>query len=273
MNLFDETIKNMFSFLDNKYVYAGVYLFLMLYASLVAPKLPSYIVKIFDNLFVKLLFFFLIVYVIVRNPTVAIVATISVMVILLIINNIKTTNETMADIEKENDSKGTISEAECPCNFNTQNEDLGFDQYNVDQPMDYDDLKNENELNLYNKCNGANHEIENMLKRRDENIRVQLFPNVENLHQQSSNIITGGRELFGQENQQVIIPEVSMEDLAEEVRRRVNGEGTVEEIKQKCDEVASEFKANIMRHYNRSEYNADGVVVGNDEDLKLYASI
>ena len=47
--------------LENKYVSGGVKLFLILYAALVAPKLPAFVAKLLKNPVVKLTILFLII--------------------------------------------------------------------------------------------------------------------------------------------------------------------------------------------------------------------
>ena len=49
MDKIDNAIRNSLSFLDNEYVNAGLSLFLILYAGMVAPKLPKYIIKTFEK--------------------------------------------------------------------------------------------------------------------------------------------------------------------------------------------------------------------------------
>ena len=86
---FDSSINTVMDKVDhNEYVSTALSLFLILYAAVAAPRLPKYVVKLFDNIFVKLLLFFLIAYIARRNPTVAILSAIAVMVTLLTLNKI-----------------------------------------------------------------------------------------------------------------------------------------------------------------------------------------
>ena len=87
---FDSNVKDIFSYVDNnEYITIGLALFLILYASFAAPMLPRSILRLFDNPIVKLLVFFLIVYVARKNVTVAIIAAICVMVTLHALNKLK----------------------------------------------------------------------------------------------------------------------------------------------------------------------------------------
>ena len=74
---FDNTVKHYLAFLDNEYVNAGLFVFLILYASVAAPKLPEYVAKLFDNTAFRLLIFFLIAYISQKSPSVAVVAAIA----------------------------------------------------------------------------------------------------------------------------------------------------------------------------------------------------
>ncbi len=80
MQQFDATAKDYLAFLDNEYVSAALTLFLIVYAGVAAPKLPENVARLFDNPLVKFLVFFLIAYMARKNPTVAIIAAIGLMV-------------------------------------------------------------------------------------------------------------------------------------------------------------------------------------------------
>lgn len=99
MDKIDNAIRDSLSFLDNEYVNAGLSLFLILYAGMVAPKLPGYIVKAFDNYFVKLVMFFLIVYISRKDVTIAIISAVAVMVTLIALDRFKIA-ENMMNVER-----------------------------------------------------------------------------------------------------------------------------------------------------------------------------
>ena len=65
---------------DNATVSASVGLFLVLYAGLAAPKLPRSVAMLFDNYAFKLVIMFLIAYMSSKNSSVAIVATVALVV-------------------------------------------------------------------------------------------------------------------------------------------------------------------------------------------------
>lgn len=78
--------------LDNKYVAAMVRVFLILYASLVAPKLPSGLAALFQNAVFKVLVLFLIVYVGMKDPTVALLVAVGFTVSMVTLNKLETVN-------------------------------------------------------------------------------------------------------------------------------------------------------------------------------------
>ena len=110
---FDNTVKGWLSFIDdNEYVTAALTIFLIVYASYAAPKLPPYILKLFDNPLFKLLIFFLIVYTAKKNPTVAIIAAVAFMVTIHALNKLKLDQMMMALVCKEKEHMANIQEHE-----------------------------------------------------------------------------------------------------------------------------------------------------------------
>lgn len=86
-NQFDRTVSSYLSFLDNEYVSATLSLLLILYASVIAPKLPEGVLKYFNNPFVQILLFFIIIFVANNNATLALLIAIAVLVTLMVVNN------------------------------------------------------------------------------------------------------------------------------------------------------------------------------------------
>ncbi len=76
-----EEIKTFMTTVDkNKYVSSAIALFLILYASLAAPKLPRRFAKIFKNPIVQIIIFFLIAYTAKKDPKIAIIAAVGLMI-------------------------------------------------------------------------------------------------------------------------------------------------------------------------------------------------
>jgi hypothetical protein len=103
---FDNTVKGWLSFVDNnEYISAAIALFLIVYASYAAPKLPPAILKLFDNPLFKLLIFFLIVYIARKSPTVAIIAAVGLMVTIHALNKFKINQSMMSMLCKHEKEK------------------------------------------------------------------------------------------------------------------------------------------------------------------------
>jgi hypothetical protein len=84
------------------------------YASMIAPKLPEKILKLFDYVLVKLVMLFLIVYLMKKNVTVAIVASIALIVTIMALDKLKFGNE-MMQIVGSNISSESDDLAACNC--------------------------------------------------------------------------------------------------------------------------------------------------------------
>ena len=90
MEQFNNTVKEWMSYLNNnEYFTAFIALFLIVYASYAAPRLPPYILEMFDNVWVKLILFFLIAYSARKNATVAIISAIALLATLQVLNSYK----------------------------------------------------------------------------------------------------------------------------------------------------------------------------------------
>ena len=64
----------------NQYASSAIILFLILYASLVAPVLPPFIAGLFENPFFKFIFLFLIPLALKYSPAVSLLATVALLV-------------------------------------------------------------------------------------------------------------------------------------------------------------------------------------------------
>lgn len=102
---FDDNVKGWLSFIDsNEYVTAALGLFLIVYASYAAPRLPPNILKLFDYPVVKLIIFFLIVYAAKVNPTIAIIAAVGVMVTIHALNKMQFDEKVMILANRQQES-------------------------------------------------------------------------------------------------------------------------------------------------------------------------
>jgi len=115
MENLDNFVKKHTSWLDDPYVSGFLIVFLIVYASMAAPKLPNYIANLFDNTFFKLFIFFLIVYVSKRNATVALVAAVALMVSIMALQRIKVGEEMMAVVTGEGKKRIRMGNCVCEC--------------------------------------------------------------------------------------------------------------------------------------------------------------
>jgi hypothetical protein len=99
-NEFDKHVNGLLSGVSgNQYLSTALSIFLILYASLAAPKLPEGIAKLFDNVFFKGVICFLIAYMGNRNPTVAIISAVGLIVSLQTLQRYEI-NKQMVDVAK-----------------------------------------------------------------------------------------------------------------------------------------------------------------------------
>jgi len=85
----DSVLKVVSTLDNNRYVSLGLLAFLVVYAALVAPRLPAYAASVFDNPLFRVLVFFLIAYSAQTNPTAAILAAVGVLISMQRLNRIK----------------------------------------------------------------------------------------------------------------------------------------------------------------------------------------
>ncbi len=90
----------------NDYLSAAISLFLIVYAGYAAPRLPDSIVRLFENNWFKLLLFFLIAYSAKGNPTVAIIASVALMVSLMVLTDRRVDKKMMELVDRAAESRG-----------------------------------------------------------------------------------------------------------------------------------------------------------------------
>jgi len=90
MNRISKLLMRPLQLLENKYIAGGVKIFLILYAAMVAPKLPMFMAKALKNPVVKLLILFLIVYTGVKDPMMSLLVAVGFTVSMLTLNKLET---------------------------------------------------------------------------------------------------------------------------------------------------------------------------------------
>ena len=82
----EKTLQPLNNFLRNEYVTGVVALFVVLYASNVAPRLPDVVIDLFNNPIFRVFVLFLVAYVANKNPAVALLVSVAFVVTLNVIN-------------------------------------------------------------------------------------------------------------------------------------------------------------------------------------------
>ena len=121
-NNFDTQVDSYLGFLKNEYAVAGISLFLILYAGVIAPKLPSNILKWFDNWIVQVALFFAIVYISKKNATVALITAVAVLVTLMVANN-------QITLKSATDAVTAEKFASCGCSSDDDSDDSQSDAH------------------------------------------------------------------------------------------------------------------------------------------------
>jgi len=86
---------------SNKILSSVLGLFLVLYAALAAPKLPKSVTKWFDNTWFKLGFMFLIAYMATKDPSVAIISAVALLVTLQTLSAQKTAENVVQAVQSK----------------------------------------------------------------------------------------------------------------------------------------------------------------------------
>lgn len=162
----DNAVDSYLGFLKNEYVVTGVTLFLILYAGIIAPRLSPRFLALFDNWIVQVALFFGIVYLSEKNVTVAIIATIALLVTLMSLNNYKVLRVVRLN---ENFCGCSDSITDHPDTPIIDDEDLDLD-FNEDLELERD----------LNRDQGVAHE--QVLDQDAEEVQGVLDENIEELH-------------------------------------------------------------------------------------------
>jgi hypothetical protein len=107
---FQKIQNNTTNFFNNKYLKAVLYIILILYASVIAPKLPDWMIPYLEYPIVKIFIIFIIGLLATQDATAAIIATIGVTITYLFINDLQHTKyiQNINNKEKEKEKKMCI---------------------------------------------------------------------------------------------------------------------------------------------------------------------
>tara|TARA_B110001454_G_C12701262_1_gene426655 strand:- start:548 stop:1288 length:741 start_codon:yes stop_codon:yes gene_type:complete len=79
--------------IENQYVAGGLKLFLVLYAGMIAPKLPNFIAKLFKNAIVKMVVLFLIIYTGIKDPMMSLMIAVGFTLTMVSLNRLETAKD------------------------------------------------------------------------------------------------------------------------------------------------------------------------------------
>jgi hypothetical protein len=159
-NQLSETYESINNFTNKKlsFLNTNVYLapvlgvLLVLYASLAAPKLPKSIVKLFDNMIVKLVFIFLLCYTSTHSPISAIVISVCILLSIQMLAYYESSDKMLNLIHKTQEEKEKVKENENKLNVNGNHNNMinisnETNVSGVDKTKLYSYVNNDSEMN------------------------------------------------------------------------------------------------------------------------------
>jgi hypothetical protein len=177
-----------FNFLNNNTVKAVLYIILILYASVIAPKLPNWIIPYLEDPLVKIFIVFIIGWLATNDVIAAIIATVGVAVTYIFISEIKVTNcvNNICDNEEEETKEPKRHESKEPKRHESK-ESKEDNTYNLEHfnSLNYNSYINHDEEHFDNniKEHFINHDEEhfdNHIKEHFINHDEEHFDNHDN---------------------------------------------------------------------------------------------
>jgi hypothetical protein len=145
-----QLLKNPKTFFQNKYVKAVLYIILILYASVIAPKLPNWIIYYLEYPIVKLFIVFIVGLLASQDTTAAIIATIGVTITYLFISEYKDTNDIQKIYDDENDKNDENNETKKMCNQSIKSNVEHFNTNDVTTTYNVEHFNTKNENTAHN---------------------------------------------------------------------------------------------------------------------------
>lgn len=153
MERFNTGVKNTFSTLklDNEYVSAIIIVFLVVYASMAAPRLPESVAKLFEKDVFRFVVFFAVAYLAKQNATVAVVAALALLVTLQAVNRLTMEREMRTMVENSMAMRPEPEQA--PVEFQQDPNDYRNNFYpaKVEEPVENLDRPMSDEVTGYNE--------------------------------------------------------------------------------------------------------------------------
>ena len=112
MDTVDKVASQYSTWMENKYVYNSLLLFLILYASKYAPALPSFLQKLFDTGLGKLIMMFILLFVFTKNVKVSILSALIIFVLIIVLKVLVGEKEPFDELPKKEVKLGNCT---CQC--------------------------------------------------------------------------------------------------------------------------------------------------------------
>ena len=132
--------------LKNKYVRAILYIILIFYASVIAPRLPDWLIPYLQNPIVKVLIFLIICLLATEDPIAAFIAAIGATITYLFIAENKLINNINNIFNTEKDNENCVESKEPLMNIDHYNTTRNNEQYNTTRNIEHFNTKNENTI-------------------------------------------------------------------------------------------------------------------------------
>ena len=98
----NDSLKKIFSFLENDYVKGVLLALIILYGSYSAPKLPICITNLLNNKIITFLMIFFVIYIVKPDPIIVLLLSVVIFIFLLMISNVESSsNEPMIEVDHD----------------------------------------------------------------------------------------------------------------------------------------------------------------------------
>lgn len=218
-------------FLNDACVVGTISLFLILYAVLIAPRLPNCVLRWFNNWIVQIALFFAIVYISTQNITLALITTIAVLITLMVANNQKISKS--KNIENYSNTRDYVSQNKSETYENKNYEDDEYNEYNDHNELD---------INLHEPT--TTHQTDNIVGVMEDHI------------ENNNHTMSGMRNFITKDNMlSVIRPFIKNSRLEIEDQEKLSIVG-VEEKTIESESIGSFLKENMPIAMNEKSINS-----------------
>lgn len=146
---------------ENKYVYTAITIFVILYASQIGPKLPEYMMKLFDNNIFKIVFLFLILVRANKDPAFSLILGVAFVLISNYVRN-QLLKESFADESVIVEQNGALTLNPEKCN------EARIELNNLDNEIANLRITCRDKINLETLKESCYNEVDKMIEKRDK---------------------------------------------------------------------------------------------------------